>query len=186
MLKSYKKNIFCLESLWDENIEQKLSVLPILELVAKLDDVKLVHLSCNTIAEFEYNIRLISRKKSYKILYLAFHGSIGKIHFADKSELDLNDIADILGNHFRDWVIHFSSCNTLEVDDDALSEFVDETNVGLVTGYTKTVDWAESAAFELLLFHWLQYYKSPRHLWNYLQKTFPDLIEVNGLKFCYK
>lgn len=62
MLKSYKKNIFCLESLWNENTEQKLSVLPILELTAKMNEIKFIHLSCNTLAEFKYNIKLISRK----------------------------------------------------------------------------------------------------------------------------
>lgn len=186
MLKAYKKNIFCLESLWNENIEQRLSVLPILEVIAKMDEIKFAHLSCNTVAEFQYNVKLLSRKKSYKILYLAFHGNIGKILFADKSELDLNELAEILGNNFRNWTIHFGSCNTLKAKDKVLYDFVNKTNVDLITGFTKTISWAESSAFELLLLHWIQYYKNPKYLWKYLEKSFPDLIKINGLRFFHK
>lgn len=54
MLKSYKKNIFCLESLWNKDIEQKLSVLPLLEITAKINDIKFCHLTCNPLAEFKF------------------------------------------------------------------------------------------------------------------------------------
>lgn len=183
MLAPNKKNIFCLESLWDGDIEQKLSVLPILEMTAKMNEIKFVHLSCNTLAEFSYNINLISRKKSYKILYLAFHGRRGKILFDDDSTLNLHNLAKIMKKKFKGWAVHFSSCNTLKADDQDLREFLETTGAGLITGYAKSIGWAESVALDMLLFCRLQSYKNPKHLGNFMEKTYPDLIRLNGFRF---
>jgi len=185
MLSSYKKNIFCLESLWDGDVEQKLSVLPILEVTAKMNDIKFVHLSCNTEVEFRYNINLISRKKSYKVLYLAFHGETGKI-LLDDSAINLRDLAEIMKKKFKGWTIHFGSCSTLKAEDKVLREFVEKTGASLVTGYTKAVSWAESAALDMLLFCTLQSYKSPKYLGSFMAKTYPDLIELSGFRFFLK
>jgi hypothetical protein len=148
-----------------------------------MNGIKYAHLSCNTPGEFKHNISRISRKKSYKILYLAFHGINGKILFDDESELGLNDLADIMKGRFKGWTIHFSSCNTLKITDEKLQDFITRTGISLVTGYTKTVGWAESAALDLLLLDRLQTYKNTKYLGLSIEKTYPDLAELNGFRF---
>ena len=50
------KNIACLEGLWDDNLEQRITAAALLDLAAKINEVKFTHLSCNTRDEFEFNI----------------------------------------------------------------------------------------------------------------------------------
>ena len=42
---TWQKHIACLESLWNENVEQKLSVSALLEVIAKVREVRYTHLS---------------------------------------------------------------------------------------------------------------------------------------------
>src|SRR2546425_10356259 len=46
--KSPKKNIACLESLWDGNIESRLSVVPLLELASSVDEIRFSSLTGHT------------------------------------------------------------------------------------------------------------------------------------------
>lgn len=185
MTNLYPKNIFCLESLWNENVASKLSVLPLLDLVSKANDIKNIHLSCNTKSEFEFNIKYLKRRKSYQILYLAFHGSNKKIHFADGNEIDLEELVEILEENLSNMILHFGSCSTLKADDLSLKNFVKKTGTYLVSGYQTEIDWIESAAMDILYFTYLQKYKSPRHLEKHLIKNYPDLIEKTGFKMFF-
>lgn len=182
LLRSYAKNIFCLESLWNDEVEKKLSVLPLLELSEKCSDIKYIHLSCNTISEFKFNLKFLPRKKSYQILYLAFHGSVENIHFADGTGLSLEDLAEIMQSDFSNLVVHFSSCSTLKAEDKKLSEFVKKTKVKMLSGYGKKVDWNESAALELLFISALQKYKNISYLNSFFEKSYPDLIKATSFK----
>jgi hypothetical protein len=66
----YYKNIACLESLWDADVENKLTVAPLLEVIAVMNRIHFSHLSCNTLGELQFNLRALPRKPSYRILYL--------------------------------------------------------------------------------------------------------------------
>jgi hypothetical protein len=70
--------------------------------------------------------------------------------------------------------------------------FVEKTGAAIVTGFTRDVDWIESAALEMMLFQNLQKYSSPKVACrNLIQnhpglsestgfRVFPDLFEYNG------
>ncbi len=176
-----KRNVACLESLWDDKTEDRLNVVPILELISKTLDVKCSQLNCNTENEFEYNLGLL-RKRNYGILYLGFHGSGGTIFLHDKSEIDLAEIAEMMGNGFSDWIIHFGSCGVLRKKK-ALEDFVGNTQVAVATGFTKTIDWIESAALELLLFQAFQTYTNPKLACRSMLTKYPDLVNRTG--FCF-
>jgi hypothetical protein len=94
---SYKKHIACLESLWNTELEDRWSVHPILELIANMQDLKLAHLSCNTEPEFAYNLRVLSKRRSYGILYLAFHGAPGQVCLADDTSVSLEELQNYRG-----------------------------------------------------------------------------------------
>ena len=183
---SNKKNILCLESLWNDEVEEKTSVLPLLELTEKTSRIEFAHLSCNTLGEFKHNLELVPRKKAYKILYLAFHGGPGTICFPDENVFSLDELAGIMKNRFDGWVLHFGSCSTLRVSESEIKRFMDSTGVSLVCGYTKVINWIDSAALDLLLFRGLQNYKYPKSFVNYVERTYPDLVKLNGFRAVHK
>lgn len=178
---SYSKNIACLESLWDSDLVDRLSVRPILDVIANSQDLKLAYLSCNTEPEFAHNLRMLGKRRSYGILYLAFHGSPGELYLADDTSISLEALQEYMATRFADGIIHFGSCSTIDVDPERLQSFVDSTQAKMVIGYTKSVDWIESSAMDLLIFQALQQYVDLHACWRYLQKSYPDLIERTGL-----
>jgi hypothetical protein len=180
----YTKNIVCLESLWDAELENRLSELPVLELTARTMGVKFIYLTCNTKRELRHNLRLVgsSKRKAYGILMLAFHGEPGSIELAGDSNLNLEGLITMMGRRFAGWVVHFASCGTVNVEKQRLQRFVEATGVAMVMGYTKEVDWTEGTVMDLLLLRWLQNYKNLHSLLKHLKKHYPDLIKITGFK----
>jgi hypothetical protein len=180
-VKSYKKKIACLESLWDQDIETRLSVIPILELASKLHDIKFTHLTCNTREELKHNLKKLRKKRGYGILYLAFHGNPGEI-ILDESTIKIETIASMMGKEFANWIIHFGSCGTVDTEEVRITHFIQRTEVSMVVGYKKDVHWAESAAVDFLLLDWFQRYKDMGKLWKRFSKHYRGLISITGLK----
>jgi hypothetical protein len=186
--KDYVKHIACLESIWFDDVENRdrVSVIHVLELISKNyeGEVQFSHLTCNTEQEFIYNLSVLKklRKETYGILYLAFHGQPGEIHLADGTKINLEKLADLMGKGFADWVVHFGSCGTVDVSQSRLAKFTTSTQVLLVAGYTKDVDWMESAAMDLLFLDRLQDYKDMSRMWSALTKKGESLMKATGLK----
>ena len=176
---SRKRNIACLESMWDNRTENRLNVVPMLEVIARGWNAKFSHLTCNTREELKYNLNLLC-KRNYGILYFAFHGTPGfvKLH-GDK--VSLAELSEMMNCRFSNWIIHFGTCGTIRKPREVV-EFVEKTNVALVTGFTKKVDWIESSAFELLMFQSFHLYKSPRIVCRSLLSKYPDLAKATGFK----
>jgi hypothetical protein len=155
--KRKKLHIACLESLWDDNVEQKLSLIPVLEIISKLHGVKFIHLPCNTRPEFEHNLlqirRCLIKKTGYRILYLGFHGEPGRLCLPDGDELLLNELATALGRNYRRWILHLSSCSTLKVSKPQIQHFLSATEISVLAGYHRVVDWAEGASMDLIFLH---------------------------------
>lgn len=175
-----KRNIACLESLWTRKTENRLNVLPMLELISKTQDAKFSHLTCNTREELNYNLHLLC-KRNYGILYFAFHGSPGRIHL-HRDKISLTELAEMMNCRFENWIIHFGTCSTFRRPRE-VAYFAEQTRVALVTGFTRDVDWIESSAFELLLFRALHTFKSPKVVCRHLLNKYPDLAELTGFKF---
>ena len=179
--RSHKKNIACVESLWDGNIESRLSVVPLLELASKVDELKFAYLSCNTEQELKHNLKKLRRKRGYAILYLACHGRPGEI-VLDESSVDMEELAAIMGDGFTNWVIHFGTCATISVEPARISRFIAATQVSMVLGYKTDVDWIDSAALDLVLFDRLQEYRDMHRFWETFKRRYRDLIGVTGLR----
>src|SRR5205809_6436451 len=110
--KSHKKNIACLESLWDGNIESRLSVVPLLELASRIDEIRFSYLTCNTEDELEHNLDKLKHKRGYGILYLACHGKPGG-PVLDETSVDIAMRAGFMGDGVTNRVIPFGSCRTV-------------------------------------------------------------------------
>ena len=103
-VKSYRKKIACLESLWDTDVEKRLSVVPIVELVSKLHDLRFTYMTCNTREELKHNLKMLKRKPGYGILYLSFHGHPGEV-VVDGTKIKIETLASYMSTGFTDWVI---------------------------------------------------------------------------------
>src|SRR5262252_6773759 len=110
----HRTNIACLESLWNSDIENRLSVVPILYQVARVNRIKYTYLTCNTREELAYILGKLGKGRRYRILYLSLHGKPGEI-ILDGGRTDLESLAAMMGRRFSGWALHFGSCSTIAV-----------------------------------------------------------------------
>ena len=184
VFKTYEKNIVCLESLRDGVTDEWISVAPVIEFLAKLNEVKFTHLTCKNRIEFKFNLREVcnhGRKRDHAILYLAFHGKAGGILLPDGDSLSLEELADLMGDKFQDWVVHLGSCSTLSAKESRVRDFFRSTKVALLVGYRKRVDWTESTSMDLILLDWMENYKNMGAMKKKVESSYQDLISATGL-----
>ena len=181
-----KKKILCLEGLWDNNLEQRLSVKPLLEIISKLNGIRFTHCPCNTVSEFQFHLYNFTSSKiasKYSILYLAFHGHSGRIVLSDQEQLNLEDLADLMGQRFQGWSVLLSCCSILCLGEKRMKNFIKQTRVGLVIGYRKAVDWGESVSFEFIILDHLVNYSYLAWMRKRIETRYPDLVAATGLRF---
>ncbi|MFH1437613.1 MAG: DUF6642 family protein [Pseudomonadota bacterium] len=180
-MKRYDKNIVCLESLWNTDIEQHWSVAPILQMACSINNIKFIHMTCNTKAELRHNLRRIKGRSTYGIVYLAFHGKPGVI-LLDGDSVSLESLAMYMEGGFRDRVIHFGSCSTIDVEKARVRRFIEATGVAMVLGHRRDVNWIEGTALDLLIMDRLQYYKDMRKFWKSFRARYRNLVPATGLR----
>jgi hypothetical protein len=144
--------VFCLEGEWDRNLRLRNSVLPLLELLERLEVARSIHRDVATIEEFDYYLKRWAQKgySDYQVLYLASHGDSGSLELG-RDSVTLNELGEKLAGRAAGRTIYFGSCLTLARYDDELTSFVKKVGAKAVVGYWETIPWLESAAFELLL-----------------------------------
>ncbi len=159
--KDQTKGIFCLEEpAWGGRVTDPTTVEPVLRLLEKLKDlaVPYLHHDCATREEFEFFLPkwVGGSFGKYPILYLGFHGGPGEITVGQQS-VTLKDLEALLGDGTcAGRLIHFGACSTLAASEQKLNRFLSRTGALAVCGYTKTVPFLESCAFEVLLLGRLQ------------------------------
>lgn len=154
-----KKGIYCLEGMWTHDLQNKSTVLPILELLHKGSICNYIYHACATREELEFFLKKWKQKSiitKFPILYLAFHGKRGHIYITDKNTLSLKDLAITLENSAQGKVIFFASCETLNAGGRTIQAFLKKTNAIAAIGYKQEVDWMLATAFELLVLDALQ------------------------------
>jgi len=160
-------------------------LLPILKLVSRLHDLKFIYLTCDTREELKHNLNKLKKKPGYGILYLSFHGHPGQI-VLDTLRIRMESLASYMERGFENWVVHFGSCETIDIEVSRITRFMDATAVSMVLGYKKDVNWSEAAALDLLILDWLQRYRDMRRMWSGFNKNYKDLISITGLKAFHK
>jgi hypothetical protein len=155
-----KKGIYCIEGLWEEhNIQDKSTVLPILDLLEKRNYCDYIYHDCATKQELEFFLnkwKLKTIQEKYPILYLAFHGAKGCIFLNNKDRYSLTDLADYLEAKCVGKIIYFGSCSTLNMDKRHINNFIDKTGAIAAIGYKSDIDWIQSTACDLFVFEALQ------------------------------
>lgn len=150
-----KPGIICLEGLgWgDRELLDRSSVEPVLELIHRLDIIReVIHRDVATIEEFHHYVDtwLDHHYEAFSIRYLAFHGSPGVLHIGG-SVLTLEGLAESIKGRAQGRVLYLGSCLTLAQDAAALKTFCRHTGIRALIGYTATVEWVDSAAFDLVV-----------------------------------
>ncbi|MFK7947996.1 MAG: DUF6642 family protein [Saprospiraceae bacterium] len=151
-----QKNIFVLEGEWSDDNQDKRSVNDLLNFLSNVLNVDYFHRRVATKKEFSYHLKN-SLDNHYEIVYLAFHGWKGFIS-SEGFEIDIDDLYKYK-RKFQGKIIHFGSCQTLKLSKDKLIEIKENLGAKYISGYTKNVDWVDSALLEIAYFNYWQYYK---------------------------
>lgn len=96
----------------------------------------------------------------YPTLYLCFHGDAGILYVGEKrgaaGRLSLVELAESLQSPCQNRVVYFGSCGTMDIHGASLNGFLSTTGALVIMGYRESVDWVESAAFDVLVLGTLQ------------------------------
>lgn len=179
-----KLKVFCLEGNWQDDLTEKDSLEPLLQLLTCHGELDYIRRDVATKAELVFYIKQWARRKynEYDFGYFAFHGSDGQaIKLSDGTKLSLNAFANLLGNAASRKVVHIASCHGLKVSQRQLDSFLDKTKALAVCGYTEEVDTLDAAALELLLMGELRgNWRDPEARFRRLHRSFGDLVERTG------
>ncbi len=112
---------------------------PVFDLLASQEYLQLVHRDVGTTAELQYYAAKMvhGRYKRFTIVHLAFHGNPGKLWVGD-DHVDLEGLANLLGEACRDRVVHFGSCSTMRVSAARLAAFKERTGAVAVSATSRT------------------------------------------------
>jgi hypothetical protein len=154
--------IFCIEN-WSSDLRVAGSVRPLLEFLEGSRSARVLHQRVETAKELTHYLSRFAGLSSYRVGYLAMHGSRGRVivgsHRIDLDTLSewarLDDAPGIEEDDsfldLRGKVIHLGGCGTLRTSPAQLRRFRKQTGALAVTGYTRNVAWHDAAAFEVLL-----------------------------------
>ena len=93
--------VFCLEGTWEDDLADRSSVLPVLELLERLKQIDYIHRDVGTRAELEHYVRrCIDEKLDYNVLYLAFRYGESGLWISD-GEASLDDLGELMATSSR-------------------------------------------------------------------------------------
>jgi hypothetical protein len=181
--------VFCLETPWAFNgseLTDRTSVEQQLRMLESAEECgRVIHRDVATRAEFDHYFKEWIKAKyrdKYPLGYLAFHGFSGGFHVGD-TDLTLAELADTVGpKNGRGRILYFGSCSTMSAPEKELKSFCRSTGVKAIVGYSRTVGWRESAAFDCLLIPRLLQMTNMKSVYNGLKNDYSDLVTILGLR----
>lgn len=173
-----KKGIICFETgqFASHRTDDEFYAKPLLDFIKDAWDVDVIYRQIATLQELEFYLKQIGKEsflKKYGIIYLSFHGSKGAINLKGTGNVTLDYLMETVAhyNSFYDRHVHFSSCETLKIDEADIKDFKRNTGAASVSGYTKVVDSVSAYINELAYFDQIMRFKSlstiKEHMSNY-------------------
>jgi hypothetical protein len=185
LAKDYKKYIFCLEGDWNNDLRNKSSVQNALNLLEVNNNIDTIYKTCNTYTEFKTRLiqlcKAPKRYEKYSIIYLAFHGVENGL-VINGDIIPLEKIAQDFEGKFKNKIIHFGSCSTIDIDEQDLEFFLNKTNALAVSGYKEDIDFISSTVFDILYFEMCQSYKNIFAINRNMFKNYKNLCDKLGFK----
>lgn len=182
------KGVFCLESPWGTNgdLRNRSTVLHQLRMLEGAEYCgKVIHHDVVTREEFDFYLKEWLKQKytiGYPLGYLAFHGAKGALMIS-KTELSLNDLATVIGpGKAHDRILYFGSCSTMAAPEAELKAFCKKTGAKAIVGYTRPIDWLESASFDCLVVPRLLMMRFTKSVFTSLKKEHPTFVRRLGLR----
>lgn len=172
--------VFCLEGEWDDDLHDRKSVQPLLEMLERLGEIKAIHRNVATRAELKHYLDkwVGTGYQDYWVLYLATHGGKGTLVWSAHEDTTLDHLAELLGDGAKDAYVYLGACKTL-LDSQAAQDFVARAKVAGLLGYREDVDWLEGAAFEVILLAWLANHAGrPATIFNRLMERHGDIARL--------
>jgi Family of unknown function (DUF6642) len=184
--KEYHKDIFCLEGDWEKDLRLKKSIKSTLDYLQDCFSIQNIHRTCAVREQFIKYLKdsMLKKYSRYSILYLAFHGDPNSILFG-KDSITLNEIAEICENKLYNKIVHFGSCNSLDLDKRKLKNFIQKTGALCISGYTRKIEFNPSTVLDILYFEMLQDNKDVRSIERKLKKEYMGLIRSTGFRILY-
>jgi hypothetical protein len=180
--------VFCVEGEWDHNLASRGSVLPTLELLERLNSIRFIHRDTATPQELRYFLDrwLLRKYDDYSVGFFAMHGEPTKLWLNDSHDVGLGEVASWMSGKCQGKKLYFGSCSVLQASDDTLVEFLRETKATLLCGFTKDVDWVESAAFETVVLNSLANSATARSTEQLMRKPqWSALADYLGFRVVY-
>lgn len=148
------KGVFCMEGEWHTDLAERGSVLPTLELLERIGRLCFIHRDTATAEELRYFLdRWLSSQRyaAYEVGFFAIPGSPTTLQLSSKHTVELDEMAGWMAGRCTGKRLYFGSCSTLQAPEETLRVFLRETGAAMICGFTKELDWVESAAFETTL-----------------------------------
>ena len=147
------KGVFCVEGEWDHDLTKRQSVLPTLDMLERLGSLRHIHCSAVTQEQLKYQLEKWStaRYVAYEVGFFALHGSPRHVWLSKSHSTSLEEVAGWMSGRWQGKRIYIGACSVMRGSDSYLVDFLHETGASMVCGFTKQVDWIESAAFEMVL-----------------------------------
>ncbi|MFE0590682.1 DUF6642 family protein [Micromonospora echinospora] len=145
--------VFCLEGQWDDDLAHRGSVLPTLELLERLGAIRFIHRDTATPAELKFFVDrwLTAKYAAYQVGFFAIDGSPGRLCLSKPYELDLAEVAELMAGRADGKRLYFGTGSVLRASDATLVELLRVSGASMLCGFTKRIDWLESAAFETVV-----------------------------------
>lgn len=175
-----RKGVFCLEGAWEKRLDDRTSVFPTLEMLERLGVAQYIHRDVGTEEELYHYLSKWAQRGygTYEVLYFAFHGVRGGIRVG-RGTVPLADLAEKLQGKAAGRLVYFGCCSVMG-DRTAVADFYKETGAKAICGYTRDVDWIESAAFDLLLLSSLVSSQRIDARVNHVRTRYADLTKALG------
>ncbi len=182
---SIKKHIFCLEGEYDDSLHDRKTVLPMLQYLEATQDLGYIYRRTATKEEFQYYLEktCLSKYQDYRFIYLAFHGEPNFISPSGKASLSLDDIAEQVNGRWKGKAVHFSSCETIRIDKEAMAQFKEGTGASLVSGYLGYIDFLDGALLDMILASVSAGYERLSYVPALLEKNYPELLARTNWTF---
>lgn len=164
-----ERGIICFETGEFERYrtENQFSALPLLQFLESAEQIPFIYRQIVTRQELEYYLKKIGEQhyhNKFGVVYFSFHGEPENICLRrnGKDKVSFNNLAEIaaLNEAFKNRHVHFSSCETLNCNEELIKQFKRNTGAKSISGYTKGVNSTSAYINELAYFHQLCHYST--------------------------
>lgn len=178
-----EKGIICFETgeFAKNSTDSQFYALPLLEFMKQAMGINFIYRQIVTRQELEYYLRKIGETRfqnKFDVIYFSFHGQPENICLTRNAKglISFEDLAEMAAPYksFKERHIHFSSCETMNCEEEMICRFRRNVGAKSVSGYTECVDSTAAYINELAYFHQIFLYNTvatyKKHMADYQQQ----------------